>query len=63
VNRWWRQRAEMRLIEDGEDVRIEGAGSERACVAYASEQNGRLTFTVQTPSGNQVKLSPVNTSK
>jgi hypothetical protein len=49
VNRWWRQRAEMRLVEDGEGVRIEGAGKERARVAYASEQNGRLIFTFQPP--------------
>jgi hypothetical protein len=49
VNRWWRQRAEMRLVEDGEGVRIEGAGKERARLAYASEQNGRLIFTFQPP--------------
>jgi len=39
----------MRLVEDGEGVRIEGAGKERARVAYASEQNGRLIFTFQPP--------------
>jgi len=45
VNRWWRQRAEMILVEDGDVVRIEGAGSERARLAYASEKNGRLVFS------------------
>jgi len=54
VNRWWRQRAEMRLVEDGEDLRIEGAGSERARVAYASEQNGRLVFTLQAVAADRV---------
>jgi hypothetical protein len=47
VNRWWRQRANMKIVEDGEDLRIEGAGNERARIAYASEQNGRLILTVQ----------------
>jgi hypothetical protein len=47
VNRWWRQRASMKIVEDGEDLRIEGAGNERARIAYASEQNGRLILTVQ----------------
>jgi hypothetical protein len=46
VNRWWRQRAEMTLVEEGNELRIEGAGSERARIAYASEQDGRLIFTL-----------------
>jgi hypothetical protein len=48
VNRWWRQRAEMTLVEDGNDWRIEGRGKERARIAYASEKEGRLVFTLQT---------------
>jgi hypothetical protein len=47
VNRWWRQRAEMRLVEAGDTLRIEGPGSERARLAYASEKDGRLVFTPQ----------------
>ena len=42
VNLWWRQRAKMRLEEDGLGWRIAGDGSERACIAYASEEDGRL---------------------
>ena len=49
VNRWWRQRAEMRLVEDGDGWQIEGAGKERARIAYASEKEGRLVITVQGP--------------
>jgi hypothetical protein len=49
VNRWWRQRAEMRIVEDGEDLRIEGPGKERACIAYASEEDGRIVFSVEAP--------------
>jgi hypothetical protein len=63
VNCWWRQRAEMRLVEDGEDLRIEGTGKERASIAYASEQNGRLIFTLRTTSADRVSPGPVNTSR
>lgn len=47
VNRWWRQRAEMTIIEEGGQARIVGPGSERACLALASEQDGRLVMTPQ----------------
>ena len=47
VNRWWRQRAEMKIVEDEDGVRVEGKGSERARVAYASESDGRLHVTVE----------------
>lgn len=46
VNRWWRQRAEMRLVENGENWHIEGPGKERACVAYASKKGNQLVFTL-----------------
>ncbi len=49
VNRWWRQRAKMRLVEDKERWQIEGAGKERARIAYASAKEGRLVITVQRP--------------
>ena len=54
VNRWWRQRAEMRIVEDGDDVRIEGPGNERARIAYASENGGRLVLSRQPTSTAQV---------
>jgi hypothetical protein len=54
ANRWWRQRAEMRLIEDGADLRIEGLGAERASIAYASETDGRLVFTFHPKSADRV---------
>ena len=48
VNRWWRQRAEMKLVENGQGWQIEGAGKERARIAYASEKEGQLVLTLQT---------------
>jgi hypothetical protein len=47
VNRWWRQRAGMQIVEDREGIRIVGEGSERARIAYASAVDGRLAFTVE----------------
>jgi hypothetical protein len=47
LNRWWRQRAEMSLVEEAGKWRIAGAGHERARVAYASEEDGRLVFKIQ----------------
>lgn len=46
VNTWWRQRSEMTLVEEDGQLRIEGAGKERASIAYASEQDGRLVLSV-----------------
>lgn len=44
VARWWRQRSEMKLVEDENGLRIEGEGKERARIAYASEKDGRLAI-------------------
>ena len=48
VNRWWRLRDQMRLIKDQHGWHIEGEGSEQACVAYASEKDGRLSLSLET---------------
>lgn len=47
IDRWWRQRAKMVLIREGDGWRIGGEGSERARVAFASEVDGQLRFTMQ----------------
>jgi hypothetical protein len=44
VDRWWRQRAEMKVVKSEIGWRVEGPGSERARVAYASEENGRIAY-------------------
>jgi hypothetical protein len=52
IDRWWRQRSKMELVSDGDGWRVEGAGSERARVAYARERDGKLVFTMQhSPAG------------
>ena len=50
VNDWWRQRAEMTLVEHGDGWEIEGAGKERARIAYAREEKGQLVVTFQEKS-------------
>ncbi len=50
VNRWWRQRAEMTLVESREGWQIEGPGKERARIAYASAKGGQLVLTHVSPS-------------
>jgi hypothetical protein len=46
IDRWWRNRREMRLVPDGESWRIEGPGSERARVARARLEWGRVVYEV-----------------
>jgi hypothetical protein len=53
VNRWWRQREAMRIVEDGDGVRIEGEGRERARIAYASAVDGRFSVTVEQAAANR----------
>lgn len=50
VNRWWRQRDQMSLVSDENGWHVEGAGSDRACIAYASERDGRLHLSLETAS-------------
>jgi hypothetical protein len=60
VNQWWRERSEMKLVRDNGGWRIEGQGRERARIAYAQEEDGRVVFKLcekanvesQTPAEN-----------
>jgi hypothetical protein len=45
VNDWWRQRAQLSIVDTGTGFRIEGPGGERARIAYAEEQGGRLSLS------------------
>jgi hypothetical protein len=46
VDRWWRARNEMRLVEDGSGWRIEGPESGRARLAYAALDGDQLVYTI-----------------
>ena len=52
VNRWWRQRSRLKLVPRNGALRIEGAGSERARIALASFEGGRLTYKVMDASAS-----------
>jgi len=47
VDRWWRARNRMRVVEDGDCWRIEGEGSEQAVLAYARIANDQLVYDLQ----------------
>jgi hypothetical protein len=57
VNRWWRERSQMRLVREGGVWRIEGRGHERARIAYAYVESDQLVYTfpatanIQLPQG------------
>jgi hypothetical protein len=40
-------------LEEEHGVRIEGEGSERARVAYASEMNGKLVYSFEEVNGQR----------
>ncbi len=44
VDAWWRQRSQMELVKTESSWSIEGAGSERARVAWAVLDGGRLQY-------------------
>jgi hypothetical protein len=44
VDTWWRQRNAMSLIPENGGWKIEGEGSERARIAYATVQDDELTY-------------------
>lgn len=61
LNRWWRQRAQMKLVDVNGSWKIEGPGSERARVAWASEVDGELCLDLDPPSSPGSR-SPVEIS-
>jgi hypothetical protein len=47
INDWWRSRARMRVSQVNGAWQVEGEGSERARVAFASLENDRLRYRIQ----------------
>jgi hypothetical protein len=44
VNRWWRARSEMKLVSRGDEWEIVGPEKDRARLAYAVVDSGRLLY-------------------
>jgi hypothetical protein len=51
VNDWWRERSQMKLVEEKGRWRIEGSGKERASVAYARLQGDRIIYSHEEQQG------------
>jgi hypothetical protein len=49
---WWRLRSELRLVNEGGSLRIEGEGKQRARIAYATIVDERLTYEFDSSAGN-----------
>jgi hypothetical protein len=47
VARWWRDRSRMRIVRSGRSWKVVGPGSERAGLAFAEIEKGRLTYHVE----------------
>jgi hypothetical protein len=58
VSSWWRQRSQMTLVQEGGEWRIEGPGHERAQVAFASIEGGRLMYNSPAFHGLHATLQP-----
>ena len=46
VNRWWRERSQMKLVEHAGEWQIEGVGKERAVVAYATRTGQGVAYSL-----------------
>jgi len=46
VDRWWRIRSKLKLVQKGSGWEIEGSGKERARIAHAVQQGNRLVYEV-----------------
>jgi len=55
VNAWWRMRSELRLLHDGSQWRVQGAGSERARIAFACLEGDTITYRLQGDEGSAGK--------
>jgi hypothetical protein len=51
VDEWWRARGAMALVNEGGSWHVTGAGSDRARVAYARLENGRLKYSFDSHAG------------
>jgi hypothetical protein len=58
VDRWWRNRAQMRLVRRGSEWTIEGPDSQRARVAYACLRGHELEYSWTTADRRPTSSSP-----
>lgn len=51
VDRWWRERSQMRLVQRGGSWQIEGFGKERAQLAFARLEGDRVAYSTTKRTG------------
>jgi len=51
LNEWWRQRSRMQIVKSASGWEIVGEGKERARLAYARLENGKLVYDLASPPG------------
>jgi hypothetical protein len=61
VDQWWRARAQMNLVQKNGQWQIEGHGSERARIAFATIDRNHLVYDIQD-AGNRETALPVISS-
>ena len=49
IDRWWRERSKLEVVPYGSSWRINGAGKERARLAFAVLTGDRLTYSLEEP--------------
>jgi len=49
---WWRLRSELKLVNEGGSLRIEGEGKQRARIAYATISDDRLVYEFEAETRN-----------
>jgi len=53
VNRWWRDRSRMNIVERDGRLEIEGPSKERARIAYARAEGAQVTYTIAEANENR----------
>lgn len=54
INRWWRDRRQMKLVHDGRRWHVEGPDADRARVAFARLTDDGVAYSVYNPETAQV---------
>jgi hypothetical protein len=57
VDQWWRSRREMRIVKEDGELRITGSNSNRAVIAYASLDRGKLVYDIPARQAEIVRSS------
>jgi hypothetical protein len=56
VDRWWRERTEMKLVSQGNTWVIEGSGKERARIAYAVMEGDAVRYSFQEKTSDMLAV-------